>query len=290
MTSIRIEFNSDFIEFKVHPGIQGTTWLNHAEGVMKRDVKIRTVIHPGSLPLDRNASSITWDKIKNNIKIIEEEFKITWPEPVPDKFPFEQQILNRYHRYFAQATMFFNRWQIDLDYTFPTIPLDKQERFTQLLEEINSWIHIIERYCLSENGRLYQNQIKKLFLSLGTLRWRGEPEDQHLPHGTDPAYNVCLSMEVHGKNYLQAFLDGDDPDQIDVHGHRGMYGCLDIYADNTVFELLESKRFKDWLGSKNIRDYGLLQIGKVTRSSRPLQDLFSPLELSTDCKITILYE
>lgn len=287
MTTIKILFDNEFIEFETVEGVAGTTWEQHVLPGIRQGASIKSADHPGVLPVNEQHIAELWNNIRDNIHTVEQEFNVSWPESIPDEFTFDRQILNRFHRYFAQGTMFFNRWQIDSQYTFPTIPLEKQQRFTELLENVNFLIHEVERYCISENGKLYENKIKKLFLNLNNPVWRGEYIDQWLPHSMNPEYNVCLAMEVHGKNYLQAFLDGDDPTQVDIHGQRGMYGCLDIYSDNTVFELLESKEFKQWLGSRNIRDTGLVQIGKVIDSSRPLEDLKLLLKTKKECKFIV---
>ena len=283
MTNIKIiTSNDEFIEIELANHAGANIWLEHIKNQEKKGT-LSSITMPNKLPPNSADYSPIWNCIKKNIIKIEETFNVKWPENIFETsqdsevstLPFNRQLLNRFHRYFAQGTIFFNRWQINSLTTFDPISTEKRDLFVKLLEEINVWIHQIEKYCDSINNNEYQGKIKKLDLKFDNLKWRGYSWERFFDHGADPEYNVCLSMEVHGKNYLQAFLDDDDPTQIDVHGIQGMYGCLDIYLDDAVFKILKSKEFKKWLGTGCIKDTGLLQIGKVISSSKPLLNLFS---------------
>jgi hypothetical protein len=284
LTTIKIitATKDEFIEIQLADTPEAQIWLDHMSAQCKTGT-LRSVRMPSKVPLNSVDYLPIWENIKKNIRQIETQFNIKWPESIPEYFPilgsefipFDRQMLNRFHRYFAQGTMFFNRWQIDSPTTFEPIPENGRAEFVRLLEEINTWIHQIEKYCDSINNSEYKGKISKLELKFDELVWRGYSWEKFYNHGANPEYNVCISMEVHGKNYLQAFLDDDDPSQVDVHGQRGMFGCLDIYLDDTVFKILESDKFKTWLGTNNIKDTGLVQIVKVTNSSRPLKNIIS---------------
>lgn len=273
MTIIKIiTINNEFIEIQLADTPEAQIWLDHMSAQCKTGT-LKFLRMPTKIPLNSADYLPIWKNIKKNIKQIEAQFNIKWPESIPEFIPFDRQILNRFHRYFAQGTIFFNRWQIDSPTTFEPIPENGRKEFVRLLEEINTWIHQIEKYCDSINNNEYQGKISKLELKFDDLVWRGYSWEKFYNHGINPEYNVCIAMEVHGKNYLQAFLDDDDPTQVDVHGIRGMFGCLDVYLDDTVFKILESNKFKKWLGTNSIKDTGLVQIGKVINSSSPLKNM-----------------
>lgn len=294
MTTIKIlTIDNEYIDIELANTSGAKIWLDHMvhqgkEGTLKH------VAHPSKLPPDPDRYNPIWNNIKKNIALIENRFNIKWPESIPEVFPhpgsdfmpFDRQLLNRFHRYFAQSTMMFNRWQVNSTTTFNPIPENDRNTFVELLEEINVWIHQIEIYCDSINDNAYQGKIKKLELKFDDLVWRGNDWEKFFDHSLNPEYNVCISMEVHGKNYLQAFLDDDDPTQIDVHGIQGLYGCLDIYLDDTVFKILESDEFKKWLGTTCIKDAGLVQIGKVISSSKPIGHFYFTRTFDMQLSIT----
>lgn len=283
MKKVKLLINKDYIEIELLDNDIANLWLDNVCNI--KGMTIRNINSPHYIdPIDHlDKIDTVWNKIKENIKTIESEFDVNWPEEVPDEFTFDQQILNRYHRYFAQSTMFYNRWQIDHDYRFNEIPDHKKQRFSDLLEEINFSIHELESYTVTPVIRKYRNKLKKLYIDFPPVNWIDIP--QSTQHTADKEYNVCIAMEVHGKNYLQAFIDDDVSDQADIHGQRGMFGRVDIYIDDTVFEILESKEFKDWLGTNSIKDYGLVQIGKVVESSRPIKELYDGLRAGADMEI-----
>lgn len=280
MKKVKLKINNDYIVIKLLNNEIANLWIDTIRNI--NNATIRNINSPHYIdPADHiDKIESVWDKIKENIKTIESEYDVQWPEEVPDDFTFEQAILNRYHRYFAQATMFYNRWQIDHDYRFNEIVDHKKQRFSDLLEEINFSIHELESHTMTPVIRKYRNKLKKLYIDFPPTNWINIP--QSTLHTTDKEYNVCIAMEVHGKNYLQAFIDGDVSDQPDIHGQRGMFGRVDIYIDDTVFDILESKEFKDWLGTDSIKDYGLVQIGKVIESSRPVKELYDGLRAGAD--------
>lgn len=275
MKKVKLLINEDYIVIELKNNDISSLWLNNIR--QQNDMSIRSVSDPHYIDPVNNQdyTSGVWNKIKENINTIETEFNIKWPEEVPDVFNFDQQIMNRYHRYFAQSTMFYNRWQIDHDYRFDEIPVEKQKRFSDLLEEINFSIHELESYTITPRIQKYKNKIKKLYIDFSPTNWINLPHNT--VHSADKEYNVCIAMEVHGKNYLQAFIDDDVPFHPDVHGQRGMFGRIDIYTDDTVFDILESEEFKNWLGTESIKDYSLVQLGKVIESSQPLSKLYDVL-------------
>jgi hypothetical protein len=286
LKKVKLQINNEYIIIELKNSSVTNLWLDTIRPVTNKT--IRTVNHPHYIDPKTSVDKISnaWNKIKENIKIIESEFSVSWPEEVPHEFNFDQQILNRYHRYFAQATMFYNRWQIDHDYTFEEIDTARRQRFSDLLEEINFAIHDLESHTLTPVVDIYKDKLKKLYVDFNPVNWVNLPPG--VPHTTDKEYNVCIAMEVHGKNYLQAFIDNDVPDQPDVHGQRGMFGRIDIYVDDTVFDILESKEFKNWLGTNNIKDYALVQLGKVIDSSRPLIELYNNLSNGASMEIVEL--
>lgn len=284
MKKVKLQTNSDYIIIELRNSSISDLWLDTIRTA--KDTSIRTVNHPHYIdPANYDGRiSNSWNQIKENIKIIESEFNVKWPEDVPEEFNFDQQILNRYHRYFAQATMFYNRWQIDHDYTFDEI--HNKQRFSDLLEEINFAIHDLESFTMTSVVQQYKDKLKKLYVDFPPVNWVNLPVGA--PHTTDKTYNVCIAMEVHGKNYLQAFIDNDVPDQPDVHGQRGMFGRIDIYVDDTVYDILESREFKQWLGTDSIKDYALVQLGRVIESSKPLTELYDILSSGESVEIAEL--
>lgn len=276
MINIDLKFKNEFLKLEIIDNSIGKFWSEHIQNLgicTARAVSFPHYIDP-SQHLEKINS--TWNNIKKNIDIIKSEFNIDWPEQVPEVFNFDQQILNRYHRYFAQSTMFYNRWLINSQYTFQEIPKENRKRFEFLLEEINAYIHTLESYTYTEVVNKYQNRLKKIHFNFENKLWKNIPEGTK--HTLNPELNVCLAMEVHGKNYLQAFMDDDDPTQVDVHGHRGLFGFVDIYIDDSVFEILNSKEFKKWLNCGNIKDLGLIQLGRVIESSDSLKNIYQKVQ------------
>ena len=283
MTTIKLNFDKDYMILDIVDSVVADIWLDIIGHKTQNNMQLRSVSDPHYISPQGNEEYIlqTWNSIKQNISTIEKEFNVKWPEQVPDKFTFDQQLLNRYHRYFAQSTMFYNRWQVNFDDGFAEIPDNMKDRFSTLLEEMNCYIHVLESFLKDEVTEKYLDKIQKLHLSFDDKTWINIPK--YTPHTADENLNVCLAMEVHGKNYLQAFIDNDDPSQLDIHGQRGLFGCLDIYTDNSAFEILNSKDFHEWLGCSQIKDYGLIQLGKVIDSSDQLTNfskkMYNPINV-----------
>ena len=83
-----------------------------------------------------------------------------------------------------------------------------------------------------------------------------------------------MSEEIQGKSYLRAFIDNDDPTELDVTGRYGSYGGFFIDTNDDRKTIYESQEFKNWLDLYNLKKEDLpleWPLGQVIGSSLELK-------------------
>lgn len=66
----------------------------------------------------------------------------------------------------------------------------------------------------------------------------------HKKENTD--YNVWLNEDILGKDLIRCFLDGDDPNNLDITGNTFLTPNLIIDVDKTNHKILQSPEFNEW--------------------------------------------
>jgi len=253
------------------------------------------------LPSYRKHSSnlkMHWSSIKQNTEYLKSQnFKI--PYDLSEEFNYDQQLLNTIHRFFTYNSL----WAISdckadmsgdtpltcLDIPNPFdpsfIPKDLKGFFTAI-NNLNMTVHQLEIFCTTTNKDMILGIIKgdqeihvgvknnHEFTNRGWTYF-GNKLDEFQKSYSNRYPDVILSEEIQGKSYLRAFIDNDDPTQLDITGRYGSYGgfVIDVYEDRK--HIYNSKEFNTWLESYGLKKENLLlehPLGQVIDSSIPLTD------------------
>jgi hypothetical protein len=86
---------------------------------------------------------------------------------------------------------------------------------------------------------------------------------------------IIMSEEIQGKSYLRAFIDNDDPREIDISGRSGSYGgfIIDLVEDRK--KIYQSEEFNNWLNLYNLKKEELpleWPLGKIREVTQPLYE------------------
>ena len=217
-------------------------------------------------------------KINSAISVIKQEFAIQFPFASVQK-GMDHDQLNRMHRAVTTAVVRKDRW-LEEEAAHFSLAESQQDRFLQLIKEIALGIHDYS-HCLRPDDRMQRVLGKKSAKSFEyhLLNFRNTDaanqtcadlwQDIDASHRKffSTEHSVYVKQDILGKDYLQAFLDEDDPREWDVTSSQGYTGGLEIDLTNSRTKFMRSPLFHDWLQSyglsPNNEICGYLPVGDV---------------------------
>ncbi len=207
------------------------------------------------------------------------KFGIQFPFEVTDDTYFSNDDLNTIHRYFTTANT-FRAWTVGGEFLIAKND-PKFKDWNHYLFQINEEVHKLQNYYYSIEKELTQN------VNMITLRhsdysrtdwFMHEPGDwRHLDYNLE--YDVFMQYAICGKEYFQAYIDGDQCGHWDVTAQfSSYYNFFYIDQEGKRNEAMKSTKFKEWLlgGSKYYGAWQYMPIGKVV-SGPILEDNFKNL-------------
>lgn len=206
---------------------------------------------------------------------------------VPDQFDYDQQTLNRLHRFFTYNMLWVSKDPttpnpFDLNFTLPT--KNMRNIWHTLVDPINRAVHKLEQFSTPtanksfvdtqfpihtisfiNNNQNYTNQL----LSFDD----NDIEQNYSFFNYNQSNLVTLDRSILGKCILQSFLEDDDPAAQDCTGRLVSWGGFNIDLNDNRKKIYKSAQFIEWAERYKLKNIPYeFPIGYVTSSSRPLQD------------------
>jgi len=219
------------------------------------------------------------NRLNTNFPIKEEEIKIT------NEF-IGRDLLNRLHRHFTTGhrTACENQnftWLENSNLTFD-LHIEDYNEFAKLVHIINDTVHASELYFV--NDRKINFPMTKEYLVLYNSQTYTGPEPnfsyfytikpEHLQYFSDDmSFDVWLPLsQIQGKNYLQGYVDEDDPTHWDISSNIFYSGSFSI-GDRSWYNTNE---IQNYLKSYNI-EIGPstcgMPLGKITKGKELLDNI-----------------
>lgn len=188
---------------------------------------------------------------------------------LPEKFNYDQNLLNQLHRFFTSNSKL-------VDYT--------------IIHKINHVVHRLERYTAPSNNRintLNNYTVADIHICPNRIETDHTPWLQFSEHEQKQNYRyfeydidnlVLLDLSILGKCILQSFYDDDDPTQLDCTGRLGSFGGFIISLNNDRKQIYQSQIFLDWLARYNLDPLNQpyeYPIGYVKNKSTELKNFLS---------------
>jgi hypothetical protein len=194
---------------------------------------------------------------------------------------YDQQLLNQIHRFFT-----YNALRVNGDLNDdPFFKIDDAKSFIKDINQLNIIVHELESSTITPA----KEYIKTYYPEFKGMLFRA-----HTGTYADPAWftanntqikiqneylnieaSVVMAEEIQGKSYLRAFIDNDDPREIDVTGRFGSYGGFIVDTVGDRKQIYKSKEFNDWLASYGLNKENLLlewPLGQIKDTSMLLSD------------------
>ncbi len=219
------------------------------------------------------------DRINSAVEELNRDFNFNCPLRANEGMG--RDLTNALHRAFTTSIRTDNRWQMNSE---PHIQIseDKRSRFLFLAEEINFGVHDFETYLLDNESVAemlkfapyddHSYMILEFDNKADTNTTRedmfGEIKEEHKRYysGDHTAY---LKIDILGKDYLQAFIDQDDPREWDVTPSLIYTSGLELDPHNTRCRFKKSPAFLNWLRSYGIEPdaavCGYMPIGDIDK-------------------------
>jgi len=213
--------------------------------------KIQPFIYP-------SYSSKHWNQIKRSLEQLR-SMGYVMPFEMPDKFNYDQYLLNRLHRFFTYNILWHNSNDPNpYDPTFHT-DLNFQE-WHDILDYINTAVHALEIVTTNPNKKI-QDKLPMEFFWLGpkdksfnsVLEFDQLEQQQNFTYWN---YNqhplVLLDGSILGKSVLESFRTDDNPNCKDCTGRLLSYGGFVIDLTNSRSRLYQSPEFLGWCDKFNL--------------------------------------
>lgn len=211
-----------------------------------------------------------WTKIHQSLNNLQDIGYILDIE-LPAIFDYQQGRLNLLHRFFTTNAIWdhnFNDLHIHapnpIDSKFHTTVANRQN-FKKSIEQINASVHFLEHFTDPENRKILDtlplNFIHIYQPTVSHDTWCQFSHDEQQENYKYLQYLECgqplvlLDNSITGKNYLQNFLEDDDPTSEDCTGREGSHGGIIIDTNNNRQKIYSSNKFQAWAehyGLKNI--------------------------------------
>lgn len=235
------------------------------------------------LPHVLNQINSSWNNIKLTLQKLKDIGFNTDLFDLPESFNFDQNLLNKLHRFFTYNVLWYHDKDNNdnpFDPKFKIKCMSYQD-WHALLNEINTSVHNLELYTQTVNrDSLNIHPLKTLQVLIHSQPTSNSWLDFNLEEQQEnykyQIYKkkfkkplVRLDSSILGKSYLQSFLDHDDPTCVDCTGRLGSHGNFHIDINNNLHNLYSSNEFKEWLAHYNIINPALeFPIGIVIKPHR----------------------
>lgn len=220
-----------------------------------------------------------------SIRNFNNRFDIEFPFAVSDTTVFSNDDLNTIHRYFTTANT-FRSWTIDGPVLIDRNSVDFKE-WNPLLFEINEAVHALQNYYFSIEKTLSAdvNMLTLRHKDYDRTGWfNHEPEDwRHLDYSLE--YDVFMQYAICGKEFFQAYIDGDQCGHWDVTSQFcSYYNFFYIDINGERNKVMQSDRFKIWLkgGAKFYTPWQYMPIGKVVSGNIKLENFKNLISIRTE--------
>jgi hypothetical protein len=241
------------------------------------------LINIDKLPYVLSKTNSSWNNIKLTLQKLKDIGFNTDLFDLPESFNFDQNLLNKLHRFFTYNVLWYHDKDNNdnpFDPKFKIKCMSYQD-WHALLNEINTSVHNLEIYTTTVN----RNILKAHPLKFLQVLLNPEPtsnswidfnlEEQQENYKYQVYKNkfkkplVRLDNSILGKSYLYSFLDHDDPTCVDCTGRLGSHGNFHIDLDDNLNNLYSSDEFEEWLADYNIINPPLeFPIGTVIKPHR----------------------
>lgn len=203
---------------------------------------------------------------------------------VPEQFDYDQQTLNRLHRFFTYNMLWILKDPttpnpFDPNFTLPT--KNMWNIWHALVDPINRAVHKLEQFSAPTANKLFVDTQ----LPIHTISFVNNYEDysnqllnfddndieqNYSFFNYDQSNLVTLDRSILGKCILQSFTEDDDPTAQDCTGRLVSWGGFNIDLNDNRKKIYKSAQFIEWAEKYKLKNIPYeFPIGHVT-SSRPL--------------------
>jgi len=287
---LKIIFNtSDVILVTLFDNPTITKWFNHFSKInSKTNIYTMSVdqLPEWRTPLSDD-SETHWNTILTSLEHLR-SIGYNCNLTVSDHFDYNQQTLNRLHRFFTYNFIWATQHPNTPNPFDPKFKLSKSitwKIWYGLVDPINRAVHKLENLVIPTDSASFIDT----HLPMHSINFVNNHEDfnNHLLvfddidlEQNDSFFNydqsnlVVLDRSILGKCILQSFYDDDDPTAQDCTGRTCSWGGFTIDLNNNRKKIYTSERFHKWTTQYNLKDIPYdFPIGYVTGSSRPLMHL-----------------
>lgn len=280
--NIKLKFlNDDYILINLFNNTAVEKWFNKYSKIYNNSncIASPSIYTQQRMPINQEEQ---WNIIKNVLIELKNIGYKKLPK-IPYIFDGNQKILNRLHRFFTYNVL----WAHDVFYKDsternpfdPTFKLPVNYTYNmwwELLDQINTSVHFLERITNTNNHREFVNAhpLKSLEIYLDDFNrdWLEFDINEQKNNYTffDHQYEtlVCLGGSILGKSLLRSFYDKDNPLLKDCTGRFGSFG--DFFIENVQNRKLiyNSPLFKQWINDWGVKDLPYeFTIGYVSNTS-----------------------
>lgn len=210
----------DFDQMYFSPVTMNKTWNNKKISTYETEIK---------------ESIINLNRLNTNFPVTIDEIKITNDQNGRD-------LLNRLHRYFTTGHRTASEekitiWQENTNLYF-TLDRSNYPEFAYWVHQINDYVHLAETYFINDR-KLNFPMTKEWLVLYSSQSYRGEnnsfqyfktiKNEHHQYYSDNMDYDIWLPLsQIQGKNYLQAYVDEDDPTNWDISSNIFYSGSFSL--------------------------------------------------------------
>lgn len=236
--------------------------------------------------LPEDDSETHWNTILTSLDHLR-SFGYNFDLTIPERFDYDQQILNRLHRFFTYNVL----WTIeDSNNANPFDPKFKLPRninwkiWYDLVDPINRAVHKLEQFSTpTANKSFVDTQLPIHAISFVNnyeninnqllIFDDNDIEQNYSFFNYDQSNLVTLDRSITGKCILQSFTEDDDPTAQDCTGRLVSWGGFNIDLNDNRKKIYKSAQFVEWAEKYKLKNIPYeFPIGYVTSSTRPLRE------------------
>jgi len=218
--------------------------------------KIQHIVYPSYAKSKWSTIKLSFQKLK--------ALGYQIPFDIPDQFDFDQNTLNKLHRFFTYNILWYDsKDQNPFDNTFQTDI--SYSDWHALLDVINRYVHFLEVVVTNENKKILDQYsidcMQYHLLQQTTDTWlpfnqaQQQQNFKYFDYTEHPL--VLLDNSILGKSVLSSFLDNDNPTYKDCTGRLGSHGGFIIDLNNNRKKIYQSDNFKTWTTRYNLTNMPL---------------------------------
>jgi len=222
------------IKIQLHESMK--RWSNHLQNISSKYKyslnSEQSAIGTDSIDNNSNKASEVYQILSDTIAKLEDVRPIGFA--VPDKFTYDQEVLNRLHRY----------------YTDSASVVDTESEVFDLISKINYCVHELEDFTDSRNTGYTSDlwfHVHDYPIPMDCwIDLNNQEQENYKFFDYDYEYTVRLDRSILGKCVLQSFEENDDPNAKDCTGRAGSFGGFFIDTNNKLKEVYQSNKFIEW--------------------------------------------